>query len=127
MSLQELFAEIEGVEFSAKLGVLSGFSSVKTVLHNDHTLKALMEALATSDENRRVVFQHVLKLLPENPHPDYAHPYDHALTGYLYVLSQTDSALTAQAIEHVLQTPKLFWARRLAQELRETAQSTTAK
>jgi hypothetical protein len=126
MTLNDFFSEIESISFAIRYSVASGFSTVKNGLQSDETLRDLIQKIQESPEDRQKVFERLIALLGANEQPEYMHPSDEALTAYLYVLSQTDPALTAQAVEHVLQTPKLFWARRLAQELQETAQSTTA-
>ena len=41
-------------------------------------------------------------LLRGNDQPEYMHPYDAALAGYLYVLSCVDIPLTHKAIEAIL-------------------------
>jgi hypothetical protein len=71
-------------------------------------------------ENKQRVFQRIPQLLPKNPQPEYVHPLDENLTGYLYALGQVDIYLAQEAAEKVLQTPNLFWARRLAKHILET-------
>jgi hypothetical protein len=125
MTLEEFFNEIESISFAVRYSVASGFRTVKNGLEIDEILRELIEVVQNSPEKRQQVLQRLQMLLKENPQPEYAHPKDEALVGYLYVLSQTDDILTLQAIENILQTPKLWWARRLAEELRQTATEKT--
>lgn len=120
MNLEELFRKIEGSYFSANINVVSGFKVLLLALREDELLKELIGVLRESPENKQIVLERLASLLNKNDHPEYAHPYDAAITAYLYVLSQTDNLLTQQAIEHILQTPRLWWAAKLAKHLQET-------
>mgnify|MGYP000159070551 CR=1 FL=1 len=117
MRTNQLFDQIESVTFAIRYSVLSSFKIVKLGLQTDERLDELIREMQNSPEGRQKVFERLLMLLKENPHPEYAHPKDEALVGYLYGLSHTDDALTLKAIESILLTPKLWWAKQLADEL----------
>lgn len=119
MKLLELMQNIESSKFSAHLNVVSGFSVLQLALKHDETLRAAIEELQKSPQGKKQILDRLIELLDLNDHPEYAHPYDAAITSYLYVLSQTDNELADQAIEHILQTPRLWWASKLAKYLQE--------
>ena len=119
MSLQHLFEKIEGIEFATNIDILSGFKIFLKALNADNTLLALVEELEKHPQQKQDVFQRIQFLLGVNEQAEYMHPYDAALAGYLYALSRVDIPLTHKAIEIILQTPQLWWARRLAKHLQE--------
>jgi hypothetical protein len=121
MKVIDLFAEVESQRFAANFRILSGFRVFQLALQADATLAQLSTALAQSPQDAQAVLQRLLDLLKANEQPEYAHPYDAAIAGYLYVISRADPSLTKRAIEGVLATPQLWWARRLAQQLQEGA------
>jgi len=121
MKLQELLKQIESVEFAAYLGVASGFSVVMLGLENSDTLAKLVNELQNTPEYKYQVIERLVKLLKVNDAPQNRHRYDLALTAYLYALNRVDAELAQQAIDAILQTPNLFWARRLARHIREQA------
>lgn len=117
MNLTDFFDNIESRHFAGNLRILSGFKVVLLVLQDDETLKQLVVHLQTAPEHQQVVLQHLLDLLTANDQPQYAHPFDAAIAAYLYALSQVDVELSQRAISAILETPQLWWARRLARQL----------
>ena len=120
MSLSKLLERIESRWFSAYINAASGLSVVRMEFESNELLEKLTNALQHSPQNKRLVFQRLLELLPQNDEPEYAHPHDVALAAYLEVLSRVDAGLKGKAIEQILQTPQLWWARRLAHYILET-------
>jgi hypothetical protein len=120
MNLSQLMEQIEGTWFSAYINAASGLSVVKMEFESNELLEKLTNELQHSPQNKQFVFQRLLDLLPQNDEPEYAHPHDVALAAYLEVLNRIDAGLTGKAIEHILQTPRLWWARRLAKHILET-------
>jgi hypothetical protein len=120
VSLNDFFDIIESSEFDANINILSGFNTMLRAMENDETIKKLVDKLHNSPAENRLVFQRLQELLPQNPHPEYAHPYDVALAGYLYALNQVDTNIGNQAANQVLSTPKLWWSRRLARHILQT-------
>jgi hypothetical protein len=121
MNKDELFQEIESIRFSTEMDLLGGFRVLLRLLDEDDSLAQLIKIMNDAPEASDQIYERILTLLPENDKPEYAHPHDAALAGYLYVLSQTDAALAQQAIEAILSTPQLWWAARLARHLQENA------
>jgi len=120
MKLHDLIEQIETLEFSLRLSVLSGFKSVLFTLENDETFQQLTTTLQESHENVDAVFQRLLKVLSNHDQSDYILFADEAVTAYLYALNQQDTELATQAAEQISQTSGLFWARRLAKHILET-------
>lgn len=120
MNLLELFDEIESPRFAVQLSVVSGFSVLQMALRDSDELKQLINAMQGSPRNTLRVFQRLLVLLQENPHPEYQHPFDEAITGYLYAINRVDTQLVQRATRAVLETPRLWWARRLGNHIQET-------
>jgi hypothetical protein len=121
MTLEEFFNEIESISFAVRYSVASGFRTVKNGLEIDETLIALIEEIQSSTTNRKTLLDRLLTVLKSYPNTEHMNRYDEALVAYLYVLSRTDEQLTQTAVEQILQTNHLFWARRLAEELKQTA------
>ena len=118
-TLTDLLAKIESLRFSMSYTILSGFSLVKKALAEDITLYRLLAWLVESPEDTEQIYQRALLLLEDNPHPENMHPHDVAILGYLYVLMQVDQPLAQQAAERIRLRPRMFWARRLAEEIHE--------
>lgn len=119
MTLDTLFDQIEGIQFSAFMNVASGFRVFQAMLAEDETEGSLVRHLQKHPEDRRKVFERLTALLDANDQPEYAHPYDAALAGYLYALNMTDPILAIWAARFVLKTPKLWWAKKLAGQILE--------
>ncbi len=115
MTLSELMEQIEGRRFDAYLNAASGLSVLRMALEDSPFLRDLIAELQAHPENAQRVSQRISDLLKTADQPDYS--FDAALAAYLFALSRVDSALTHKAIEAILQTPQLWWARRLAQHL----------
>jgi hypothetical protein len=119
MTLESFFNEIESTSFAVRYSVASGFSTVKNGLKDDEILAALIKEIEHSPEKQQLVLERLIKLITENDNPTHRNRYDETLTGYLFVLSRTDEQRTQKAVNLILQTPNLWWARRLAAELRQ--------
>ena len=117
MNLHDLTEHIESVRFDVELSLASGFSVLRMILEEHETLRALVNMLRDNPQDSQRILSRIEKLLSDNPKPEFAHPHDSALTGYLYALNQVNSDLAQTAIEKILQTPNLWWARRLAEHI----------
>lgn len=132
IKIESLFKEIESLQFSATLNLASGLSVARSILEQNITIQQLSREISNSSTKQYLVFKKLLTLLPLNPEPEYAHPHDAAIAAYLYVLSLIPSKLGLLAVEKVLQTPQLWWSRRLAKTLEIvktaiTSESTTTR
>lgn len=117
MNLHDLIEYIESIRFDVELSLASGFSVVQMILEEHETLRALVNVLRDNPQDAQRILNRIEKLLSDNPEPEFAHPHDSALTGYLYALNQVNSDLAQMAIEKILQTSNLWWARRLAEHI----------
>lgn len=114
MSLINLFEQIESVRFSIQVDIASSFRIFQRALEENETTQMLIRYLQEHPEYIDNVFQRLLDLLDKNDKPEYAHPYDEALAGYLYVLRMVDPQVALRAANYLTQTPKLWWAKKLA-------------
>lgn len=119
MNLRNVLEQIESVRFAVDLNIASGFRPLLQTVSGHEFIRQLAEKLRQSPENKQEVFMRLHNLLKDNPNPEYAHPHDTAVTGYLYALSLTEPTLAHLACKQVLRTPQLWWARKLARHLLE--------
>jgi hypothetical protein len=124
MTLNDLLEQIESVHFAAQMNIFSGFRSFRRALVDHEYVNALMDYLRQHPHEIERVFQRFLDLLEKNDRPEFLHPYDPALACYLWVLGETSPRLVSLAVEQALRTPRLWWARKLAQHILEKAQKT---
>ncbi len=125
MSLTELLNQVESIDFAVQYTILSGFSIFRRALENDETVQRLIELLHWSNDDMVLVFKRLQYLLNANDQPEYAHPYDPAISAYLYALSVVDHNLSVSAAQQVLLTRQLFWAHWLAKQILETLRTGT--
>ena len=117
MELMPLLKQIESVQFAAQVDIASGFRVFQRALEKNEFVHSLLRYVQEHPQRQQKVYQRLLELLEMNDQPDYAHPYDPALTAYLYVLNAVDSALADSAAQRLLQTPQLWWAKKLASQI----------
>jgi len=118
-SLHDLMSKIENIEFDARMNIFSGTRIFMSALQGNATIQQLTDELAKHPDARQEIFDHLLKLLDQNDDLNYAHPYDVALSTYLYALDQTDVALASEAAKILSQRKDLAWSRRLAHTIQE--------
>ena len=116
-SLREVLNEIESVKFDAVMNAHSGFNSFLSTLQEEASIRRLIALLAKDVSARQEVFQRLMSLIDKNDDLNYAHPYDIALSVYLYALEQADINLASDAAKQIAQRNDLSWARRLAQKI----------
>jgi hypothetical protein len=121
MTLASSFEQIESVRFAAIMGTASGFNVFKNILADDDDVKILLQYSQDHPRQTQDVYRRLLMLLDSNDHPEYAHPYDAALAGYLYVLSIVAPDLASLASERIRKTPQLWWTIKLARQVLENA------
>ena len=115
--MNELYKYFEDVKFGVMLNVCSGFKCIKHGLQGDPNINKM---ICEMDEwgNQLELYDRINELIPISGLEAFEHPYDMALTAYLYVLSKTNMALAVLASRFVKDTPRLFWAYKMAKELR---------
>jgi hypothetical protein len=114
-SLHDLMNTVESIEFDANMSVFSGFNSFLRALSKNETIIQLKQLLVESPIEHEIL-AHLINLLGEDVDPQFAHPKDVPIAAYLYVLSFSKE-FPLLAIEKVLQTPNLTWAKRLAETM----------
>jgi hypothetical protein len=119
MELKALFEQVESVRFSIQVDIASGFRVFQWALEESDIAQSLVRHLQERPEDRQKVLERLVALLDANDQPEYAHPYDAALAGYLHALNMTDPILAIWAARFVLKTPKLWWAKKLAGQIVE--------
>jgi hypothetical protein len=119
MELKALFEQVESVQFSIQVDIASGFRVFQRALEESDIAQSLVRHLQKHPEDRRKTFERLITLLDANDQPEYAHPYDAALAGYLHALNKTDPILAVLASQFVLKTPTLWWAKKLAGQILE--------
>jgi hypothetical protein len=125
MKLQELFDQIEALQFEVKLGVLSGFESFYSALVTDALVNQLIGEVENSFENKEILYHRFLDLLKANDQPDYAHPHDAALAAYLLALKSSEPGLGLAAALQAKTTAQLWWTRKLAEQLLSEVQASS--
>jgi hypothetical protein len=124
MELKPLLERIESVQFATQVDIASGFRVFQRALEKSEFAQSLARYVQEHPQSKQGVYRRLLELLEMNDQPDYAHPYDPALAGYLYVLNRSDPALADMAARRILQTPQLWWAKRLANHILENRSKT---
>ena len=125
MNLQEIFDQIESLQFEVKLGVLSGFSSFYAALQTDELVNALIGEAGNSFENKEILYRRFLDVLRTNDQPEYAHPHDAALAAYLLALKSVEPGLGLAAAIQAKTTAQLWWTRKLAEQILAEVQTSS--
>lgn len=117
MTFLKILEQVESDRFAAYLNAASGFNIFRLALENKQELRTLIREMQKHPNYAQSIFQRLSSLLKVNHQPQYAHPHDVALAGYLFALSHINSELTVDAIDQILRTPQLWWSQRLAKFL----------
>lgn len=116
--MNELYKYFEDVKFSAQLNVCSGFNCIKHGLELDENVLKLLWESRQAWQNQLELYDRIHELLPISGLEEFEHPYDMAITAYLYVLSRCNMPLAVLCSRFVKDTPRCFWAYKMAKELR---------
>jgi hypothetical protein len=112
------FDYVESLEFSARINVCSGFKCVVNSFRDDEIIQKLIAGMSDW-RNQLSVFERVqLVLLKDSGGDEYEHQHDTAMAAYLYVLGQCNMALATLCCNLVLDIDRIFWARKMAWELK---------
>lgn len=119
-----IYKDIESLEFDVRMNVVSGCENLKKIVSKSPEYKKLYEdinipgtqgVLLISDIQVRI-----MQLCEIESEQQYENPNDMAIFTYLYAISECDYKVDlGYFLEHVFQTLNLFWARKLALELKE--------
>src|SRR5258707_1298080 len=102
--LDALFKALESHEFSALLNVASNFKTVARILGSEKTVQELVERMREASV-REAVYERLLSLAKDQGAEDYEHPWDSALTTYLWLLANKDRCLATVAATTIAETP----------------------
>jgi hypothetical protein len=114
-TLKGLFEIIESDEFAAKIGVASRFSTLEDGLKEHPAIQFLLKSMAHRDIE--AVTERLLSLCCIKVDDRYTHPWDLAITSYLWILWKKQVDLS-KIDEVIAQTDSLWWGRYLADYLR---------
>jgi hypothetical protein len=120
MNAAEVLARIEGQSFSALVNLASDFRTFLRILISQPELAELSGA-TNADAMTLKVFTRVLELAGSSPEEGYEHPADAALAAYLWLLSMRNRDYSEIAAEMVLKCNQCWWARKMAEHVRNTA------
>jgi hypothetical protein len=113
MPLNDLLAEIESTRFAVHVGVASDFATLIRGARAEDSVNELLRC-ATEEEQRSQIMHRAIQLARRNVDIRYENPSDTALTVYLWVLMQTDLALSQLLAGVFAIAPQLWWAKKLS-------------
>jgi hypothetical protein len=120
---EHLFEKIESPEFSAQLGIVSGFRSFLDALAATTEAKELVRAMQTPEASQSV-YQRAWSITQRSVDQDFENPWDTALACYLWALNEAD--FLADAIAGlVLECPGCWWSRKLAEQIQSRPRTST--
>lgn len=116
MNLQDIFREIESVEFSAYLSVVSGLRPFWMAISEQEVVHNLIKALKSYENVKEVVLR-IYQLSQEEFDTRFSNPKDKALAVYMWVLSLTSPGVSKMVANTVLDTPQIWWARKVTDKI----------
>jgi hypothetical protein len=120
MNSEEAMGAIESPQFCAYVNIASDFRTFMRVMPTRPGVKDLLAAMA-SPEILGQVFEKVLTLAEMQAEEGYEHPADSPMAAYLWLLSMKDHNLAEIAAEIVLGCERCWWARKVAESIRNAA------
>jgi hypothetical protein len=126
--LEDLFQTIESHEFSATVNLASNFRTFLHILGSEQPVQSLARQL-DDPAAREAVYSRVFALLKDQGEEAYEHPWDSALAAYLWLLAEHDRDLAKAAAAKVLEAPRCWWARKMAEQIltSDTSASSTSR
>jgi len=119
MSLKAIFEKIESIDFAAYFSVAASLDMFLIGLENHEDMKELRQHLKQSQTQEQRVHDRLGLLLSVSPRLGFYHPHDVAIAAYLFALSIINKEQTALLSSLILETPQLWWARKLARRILE--------
>jgi len=113
-ALNELFAEIESVDFSAQLSPANDLYCLTQLMANNPAFSRLVLLARVNIRVAREVREEAEALLAEQADPNYLHPHDRAIAAYLFALQASNIVELVAALKAVYnsQPPNLWWTYR---------------
>jgi len=116
-SLKKAFDYIESLRFGAEMGIASGFGTVTSIMEENKFVLQLTGSSSQSLWIGDAIYSRIACLSSVKIDVQYAHPHDHALTAYLWILYKTNKELSRRAASVILTSDNLFWSRILARHI----------
>jgi hypothetical protein len=120
MNVAGVIERIEGHDLSAMVNLASDFRTFVRILGSQPEVLALAGAMS-SEQTTREVFTRAIELAEALTDDTYEHPADAALAAYLWLLSTRDQKLCETVAETVLACKQCWWARKVAERVRDAA------
>jgi hypothetical protein len=120
MNVAEAMERIEGHAFSTMVNLASDFRTFERIVGSQPEVLALAGAMS-SEQTTREVFTRAIELAKVPTDDAYEHPADAALAAYLWLLSSKDQKLSETVAETVLACKQCWWARKVAERVRDAA------
>ena len=124
MNINEAIQLTESHEVAAIANLASGVGTLLTTIQRLPSTKTLLED-PNVFANSNLILARVIEITRQETDPRYASPWDISLTTYLWVLMVINPALAKVAADLVVQTPRTWWADRLARFVLSRAQLQT--
>lgn len=115
MELTTITDKMESLEFSARLGIASGFGTFLDILTESQPFKDLQIFLEQGEDAERQLLAHIKQLGSTPIDERYENPNDTALAAYLWALR--DTLQIGLAVLLLRDTPNLGWARKATEIL----------
>jgi hypothetical protein len=113
---EELFREIESHRLSALVNVASNFKTFLRALQEQPEVQRLAAAMQSPDIVKAVA-ERVAALARTESDPELEHPADAALAAYLWLLSDRDDQSARLAASAVSECARVWWARKVAEQI----------
>ena len=118
MNANEAMERIEGHAISAMVNLACDFPTFLRILTSQPEVRTLANEMK-SESVTLDVFTRVVGLAASSAKEEYEHPADSALAAYLWQLSTKDRDYSVRAVETVLECKQCWWARKMAEHVRE--------
>lgn len=113
--VEAIFPEIESLQFSARIGLASGFESSLTLARSERCVQDLWTHNDPTDVE--AVRKRTLELSAVADEPPYRHLHDDALTVYLWFLFDKNQYVAFSAAQAVMTRSTVWRSRRMAQRV----------
>jgi hypothetical protein len=119
---RELLEQVEGIRFAAEVGVVSSERLFESAIRQ-HPLVLQLFGYLTDPQAREQIAVRLTDLLYRDSDPRYEHPHDAAVAVYLRLLDVSEPGLASLAAVTAARQPNLWWARSVAIQILEGAQT----
>jgi hypothetical protein len=116
MNLEQVINNIESMDFSIRLNVVSSLTTYLHALRKERGFQLLYRAMATGDGSN-TVSQRLNNLAQQRPDARYENPHDVALSVYTLLLYWLDRRAGKSAAEMVSRVGQCWWATRIAKSI----------